>query len=172
VKTPLRIRIFLLSLAALVLFNGFGFYMLAFAKTEIHRIYQRETASLQKLDLNSAEFSAISWIGKHDFIYKNHVYDCEEMTSSNGKISISCRADQEETMIKNALAESFDQQSPQNSSQKTNKELFKIFPVLPFEEKIFVAAPVLVTENMLSGFRDNSFCTPVREIASPPPKQA
>ena len=169
-KTPLRIRVLLLSLATLMLFNGFGMYVLAYAKTGLIRLGKHEGA-LQEFVLSNTEFSAISWIGKHDFIYKDHVYDCEKIVSADGKITITCRADEEETGLKNTLAGSFDQHA-QNPPQKAGKASLKIFPALPFEEKSLLPTDIFGTKNSTAAFQANLFIMPVREIASPPPKLA
>ena len=169
-KTRLSIRIFLLSLAALVLFNGFGFYAFAYVKTGVHRVCFRENSGEnQKLVLDKKDFSSISWIGHTDFIYKGRVYDCEFIHAFKGKIMISCFADHEETAIKNSLADSFDPNAAKSSSAK---DMLKFFPVFPMAEKIMIS-PVQPGDIYAHAETHNIPLSILhREISSPPPELA
>ncbi|CAN5816420.1 hypothetical protein BH11BAC7_BH11BAC7_02430 [soil metagenome] len=175
-KTALSIKIFLLSLATLVLFNGFGLYVYAYTRIGIHRLDQKEninTLDLQRLVLNGEEFSTIAWIGPADFIYKNHVYDCEQIASLNGKITLMCYADEEETTIKNTVADSFEKHDSKNtSSNKAHKDLLKIFPLILFSEKSAVVFNSRSTAIFLSAPASSTFISPAPEITSPPPEVA
>lgn len=149
-----------------------GIYVVAFAKTGIHRVRREiDRSELTKLVLSSDEFSTISWIGKADFIYNDHVYDCETIGASKGKIIISCYEDREETGLKNVLAEHIEKDSD-SSAAKTLKHTFKIFPVFPCSEK-----PVIENFNCSDAALgcitpDSAFSSPDRDIASPPPDKA
>jgi hypothetical protein len=172
VKTRLSIRILLFSLATLVLFNGMGIYVLSFAQTEIHRISREiNKGELEKLVMNGDEFSSVAWIGKNDFIYKDQVYDCESMNSSNGKITISCYPDIKETTLKNVLGESFEKPFA-SPHQKTTKEAFKFFPVFPINENISIAYYNSSNTDFQYQNGNNAFSAPDRDIASPPPDKA
>lgn len=170
-KIRLSIRIFLLSLAALVLFNGFGFYAFAYVKTGIHRVCFRENAEkMQKLILDSKDFSSISWIGRTDFIYKGRVYDCESIYAFKGKITVSCFADHEETAIKNSLADSFDPNAAKSSSSA--KDILKFFPVFPLAEKIMISPVQSCDANSYAEIHNVPLSILHREISSPPPELA
>ncbi|CAN5383986.1 hypothetical protein BH09BAC5_BH09BAC5_09900 [soil metagenome] len=173
-KSLLSIQIFLISLATLVLFNGMGFYMVAFAKTGIHRelvnITGNSTSHLLKL--NKDEFEKISWIGKNDFIFHDAVYDCKSIQSLNGKILMRCIIDNEETNIKNTVAESFGENPANSSQQKSVKEVFKFFPVFPIRKTNILLQSSIANKIEFGVMAISSFHSPDFEIASPPPEIA
>lgn len=172
-KTRLLTSLFLLSLAALVFFNGMGIYVVACAKAGIHRISRKaDESQLQRLVLNGTELSSIAWIGKADFIYNGTIYDCKTITSSNGKIIVSCYADREETEMKDILADHFEKHASHPSPYKTLKHSFKFFPVFPFAEKITFHNRKAQKADSQFESRNMTFCAPDREIASPPPDKA
>jgi hypothetical protein len=169
VKTRLSKKIFLLSLAALMLFNGIGFYALAYLQTGLHRACLFENSGeKQNLVLDARTFSSVSWIGKTDFIYNGTVYDCEQITSSHGKIFISCYADKEETVIKNSVADSFDSNPAKSSS--SSKELLKFFPVFPLTGQQTITPDLSCKENQQPGLCKIPLSILHREISSPPPE--
>ncbi len=154
-------------------FNGSGFYLIAFAKTGIHRLaFQDEIQkeSIQTLSLNGNQFAGISWIGKTDFIYNDQVYDCVSISDSNGKIQIRCVADKEESKVKNLVAESFEKNNSNPTQQKSVKETFKFFPVFPAIKKDQIRNTNSQIQFLMCEFILSSISTPYFEITSPPPE--
>jgi hypothetical protein len=171
VKTRLSIKIFLLSLATLVLFNGFGFYAFAYLETGIHRSCLRENeGEKQMLVLDGKAFSSVSWIGRTDFIYNDKVYDCESIVVSHGKIIISCTSDKEETAIKNTLAGSFETNS--KNSSPAAKNLLKFFPVFPLAENLSITAASPTGAAIQNDFYQVPLSILHGEVSSPPPELA
>ena len=123
-------RIFIFTLSFAVFLNSTGVFLLNYFETEMHRENEYSAGNLKDsrmLFLSVAEFISIAWIGTHDFIYDGNVYDYDTVFYADGKINLLCHADNEETVLKNAMASNFDNAGKNIPASKSLKEFLKLF---------------------------------------------
>ncbi len=140
-------RFLILGLSFLVMLNSVGIFLLTYIETGFHRAIEYSELSNKNselLSLSAKEFSSISWIGEHDFIFNGEVYDCAGISSSKGKINLQCHSDAEETNLKNFIGKNFDDGNKNVPLSKSMKGLFKIFPVF---QNLVATTNFISTEN-------------------------
>jgi len=130
--TPFQ-RGLVFGLAILVLMNSVGIFALTYVGAGLHRAFESEEKNTAQLVMSESEYASLAWVGHHDFIFNNTVYDFDGVVKSNGNVIVNCHSDNEETSLKNSLADNFDSGSKNPLGAKPVKELFKVFPVFPFE---------------------------------------
>lgn len=158
------------GLAFLVLFNVLGVFVVNYIETGFHRAgYSAESSNSNLLSLTVNEFKSIAWIGEHDFVYDGKVYDCESVSSSKGKINLVCNADNEETILKNAMSSNFDNGSKNIPVSKSMKEFFKVFPVFENSTATKISAEQSFSFNY-SSFNNLVPKQVVLALNSPPPE--
>jgi hypothetical protein len=143
-KMNMTKRVLIFSLAFLVLFNSVGVFLATYIETGFHRSVEystENTGDSELLSMTVYEFDSIVWIGERDFVYKTNVYDCESISSQNGKINLKCHSDSEETNLKNSVALNFDNGIKNIPTSKSVKEFFKVFPVFENSVAIIISFP-------------------------------
>lgn len=170
-----KYRFLTIAMAVLVLLNGLGVFVIDYAQIGIHRIFEyadHSNKNAQQLQMNGDEFTSLLWVGERDFIFKGNVYDMDGVSSSKGKVTVSCHQDEEETNVKNSISDNFDNPSKNSAAPKSAKDLFKIFPVLPCFEKLSFNVPEFSSSVNFNNFNTETPVSVVLEFISPPPQVA
>jgi hypothetical protein len=175
VKNKPIYRFLTIAMAFLVLLNGLGVFVIDYAQIGIHRIFEyadHSAKNVQQLQMSGNEFTSLFWVGERDFIFKGNVYDMDNVSATKGKVTVTCHQDEEETAVKNSIADNFENPSKNSAAPKTVKDVFKIFPVFPCFEKMCLNIP---EHSSSFNFKIHHTGTPVSvvlEFIVPPPQAA
>lgn len=153
--------------------NSVGIFAFTYLQVGLHRAVEYSKESQQPsetLILSGSEFASMAWVGERDFIFNGKVYDCEQISSANGKIHLVCHSDAEETNLKNSLADNLDNGEKNAPTSKPIKDFFKIFPVF---QSLIESNELVFTANSIFHYSIYSKQVPASaelSLNSPPPK--
>ena len=164
-RKPIQ-RLIIFGLALLVLLNGAGFFLLNYLQAGYHRIFEAENGELVSLTMTQPEYESLAWIGKKDFVYNGHVYDCAAVSRKDGKVIVSCYSDKEESSLRDSLAGTFNSREKNDAALKSSLFAFPVFPI--FGSTVIVSSPSsdTIVYNTSSAA---SPAEPLLSVAAPPP---
>lgn len=165
-------RFLVLLLAALVLFNATGVFVLTYIGTGIHRMSTDAAKSEKKesLLLTVSEFQSLVWVGKKDFIWKGKVYDCISSESVNKMIRLVCAVDKKESKLRENLGSHFSPNDKNSPVRKSQRFLFKSLPAVPFSSAQAEIASFYSGISLFYSSVKGHFNSPELSRNTPPPE--
>jgi len=167
-----KIQAFILLICLFLTVNGYHYiyqYRIAEARQEMHEMIRDKTASplITTIELSPADMASIEWESAHEFRFHEKMYDLVSRKDHNGRVYLSCIADEKESGLSNAYREANRHNRPGNAPLE---ELLRLAATPFLQPSIEIPAYIPIENKSLRPNVDESLLQAPAAVTTPPPE--